>query len=156
MSVPLLALHLRAQPSWVAVETTDVASVMEELEFELEGTDWIRFVLSELDDASIAGLDPQRSRYVGDVPVLFVGNREDISRLAQLAPHCWGLIGPDVWTIEREEGVDVEARLRQLEIEHQVTSKEFVRRAETGALDPEPVWAEWAALLGRGDLFDEA
>jgi hypothetical protein len=163
----LLAQHLSLTRSWLAVRCTDteeaVALLVPELEdtlgtpvaqdFETQGAAVRLLRLAQWTDDQIRALDSNRTALVGGPPTMLVGLDTDLARFAMLAPHIWSWVGPDLWDLDETEGVlDVEARLRSLREGTGLTNDEVLARAERGELPAEPLWAEWLALLGRGDL----
>lgn len=99
-------------------------------------------------------LDYGRARLVGRAGGVIVTSPEGVKVLAAEAPSLWSWIGPRVWGVDPGAGVlDVEARLRSLREGTGRTDAEVVARAESGTLEPDPVFAEWLVLLGKGDLL---
>jgi hypothetical protein len=163
----MLAQHLSLTRGWLAVRCEDVVQAVDALLVELEdtfGTPVMRDLTtpgaaarvvtpSQWTDEQIRALDGDRTSLVGGPPTALVGLDTDLARFATLAPHTWSWVGPDLWELDVAEGqLDVEARLRSLREGTGLDDDEVIARAERGELPAEPMWAEWLALLGRGDL----
>lgn len=84
-------------------------------------------------------------------PIVFVGDGAAIARFATNAPHLWSLVGGHVFSWA-PAALDTEARLASLRAETRLEDAEVLARASAGTLPADPVFAEWLALLGRGDL----
>ncbi|MEZ4316908.1 MAG: hypothetical protein R3F61_05380 [Myxococcota bacterium] len=155
MTVVELALRLTDQPAWVAVETTDLDGTFEDLQLELGATLATLVRVQDLDDDALLTMERERSRYVGDGSVVFLGSADQLGRVATLAPHCWSLVGPDYWELESEPGLDVEERLAALREQTGLSDADVLASARAGTLSGDPLWAEWLALLGQGELLGQ-
>lgn len=110
--------------------------------------------LEELDDGAIRSLDLQRNRLVGRASFVILATEAVAERLARLAPNLWSLVGPKAFRLDQSIGrMDVDARLASMREATGLDDDEVVRRAEAGGLPADPMYAEWLALLGRGDLL---
>lgn len=85
-------------------------------------------------------------------PLVLVGDNEALARFAEHAPHLWSLVGAHVFDWA-PPALDAEARLASLREETGLGDDDVLTRAEAGTLPADPVFAEWLALLGRGDLL---
>jgi hypothetical protein len=113
--------------------------------------------LEGVDDDAIRLLDLQRNRLVGVASFVILTTDAGAERLAGLAPNLWSLVGPKAFRLDRSVGrMDVEARLASMRDETGLDDDEVVRQAEAGNLPADPMYAEWLALLGRGDLLGGA
>ena len=149
-----IALRLRDQAAWIAIETTAIDDTVEELGLELADVPHAVTDLRGLSDEALVELDRTRDSRVGSTSQVFLGSAADLSRLARNAPHTWSLVGPDCWTLDPEaDRLDVPARLEQLRTLTGWTNEAVLAAAIAGTLPNDPVWAEWLALLGRGDLL---
>lgn len=96
-------------------------------------------------------LERGRSRLAHPQPVVaFL--RESVAR--QLASHMRSWIGAAIMRWQDEPDVEVvrSARLAELRTCYGRSDDDVVRLAESGELPPEPHFAEWLVLLGRGSL----
>jgi hypothetical protein len=108
-------------------------------------------------------LDYWRGRLVGHPRGVIVTSEASVQVLAAEAPNFWSWVGPRVWNLDPGAGrldldlavgrLDPEARLASLRQGMALSEAEMLRRAEAGTLEPDPVYAEWLVLLGRGDLL---
>ncbi len=103
----------------------------------------------------LRGLDLVRNRFVGGPAVTIVTTEGGLQTLASAAPNLWSWIGPRIWQAEMDVGrLDVPARLESLRQGTGLNDAEFLRRAGSGELPADPVYAEWLALLDQGDQFE--
>ena len=110
-----IALRLRDQAAWIAIETTAIDDTVEELGLELADVPHAVTDLRGLSDEALVELDRTRDSRVGSTSQVFLGSAADLSRLARNAPHTWSLVGPDCWTLDPEaDRLDVPARLDEL------------------------------------------
>ncbi|WP_437638369.1 hypothetical protein [Sorangium sp. So ce854] len=99
-------------------------------------------------------LDYARGRLTGQPRGVILTSEPGVQALAAAAPNLWSWVGPRVWHLDPQEGqLDVKARLASLQQGTGLTDSEVLQRAEAGTLTPDPVFAEWLVLLGRGDLL---
>jgi hypothetical protein len=85
-------------------------------------------------------------------PVVLVGDEAALARLAAHAPHLWSLVGAHVFDWA-PRALDADARLASLREGTGLSDADVLARAEARTLPADPVFAEWLALLGRGDLL---
>ncbi|PYQ88644.1 MAG: hypothetical protein DMG02_17350 [Acidobacteria bacterium] len=101
-------------------------------------------------------LDSMRSRLEGMSTVVFVLSERQGTMLSDNSPNIASWFAGGIWQLEdgpaREEEERTE-RLAAFRRATNLTDEEVVKRAEAGTLDDEPAFAEWLALLGRGDLI---
>ncbi len=129
---------------------------------------WIGFGFDRFDEAAWAKLDrdrtrlersPARSTDLESAIVVLVLSEQAYGTLQACAPNLASWIGGSVFGLEPEGGlstVDREARLEELRRWGSMTDDEMIRNARAGTLRPDPYFAEWLVLLGRGDLLDDA
>jgi hypothetical protein len=99
-------------------------------------------------------LDYERARLAGRPRGVIVTSEAGLQALAAEAPNFWSWVGPRVWHLDALAGqLDAEARLSSLRQGTGLTDREVLERAEAGTLPPDPVFAEWLVLLGRGELL---
>lgn len=107
---------------------------------------------SEVEGAS-RSLDYGRERLVDRCRGVVVTSDAGLKILAS-APSFWSWTGAQVWRPDLSAGIlDVEARLASIRNELGKSDVEILKEAEAGTLPADPVYAEWLALLGRGDLI---
>jgi hypothetical protein len=136
----------------MAVVSDDPPDAADQLAAELGSAERVLRVDEWTEDA-IRAMDEQRDAWVGQAPVVVVGRPTDLDRFASLAPHVWSWIGPEVWRLDDDAGrFDATERLESFRASTGLTDQQVVARAEAGQLPADPTWAEWLALLGRGDL----
>ena len=77
--------------------------------------------------------------------------------MVRYAPNLASFIGGNVFAIGQDDGLLSEAeiaeRLSQYRQHYAMTDKELIEKASKRQLPWEPEFAEWLALLGRGDLI---
>ena len=99
-------------------------------------------------------LNYERARLAGRPRGVILTSEAGLQALAAEAPNLWSWVGPRVWHIDPLAGqLDAEARLSSLRQGTGLTDEEVLRRAEAGTLTPDPVFAEWLVLLGKGELL---
>lgn len=107
-----------------------------------------------LDDEPIRDLDLRRNRLVGVASFVILTTEPGAEHVARLAPNLWSLVGAKVFRLDLSAGrMDVDARLASLRDAAGFGDDELVHRAVAGELPPDPLFAEWLVLLGRGDLL---
>lgn len=101
-------------------------------------------------------LDLGRSRLARNgTTVLILGERA-FGRLEGMAPNLASWIGGAAWRLSEPtplDSVSVSQRLVALRAWSGMNDAEVVEQAEDGVLPNDPSYAEWLALLGRGDLL---
>jgi hypothetical protein len=104
-------------------------------------------------------LDGQRSQLRRAGTTAIVLEEPAFALLINFAPNIASWIGasvfywaPDQGTLEEPE---LQLRLHALSRKFKMTSADVIQRAGLRALPPDPEFAEWLVLLGRGDLLDE-
>lgn len=104
--------------------------------------------------SAIGFVEAARGRLVAGPNVVIVTEHAGARAFAENAPNLWSWVGPRVWThVSRIAAANVDARLESLRAATGQTDSEVIRLAEAKQLNPDPVYAEWLALLGRGDLL---
>jgi hypothetical protein len=95
-----------------------------------------------------------RGRLVGGPRGVLITPKDAVATYATHAPSFWSWVGASVWGHNPRAGVlDREARLQSLREATGRTDAQVVELAEQGQLPADPIYAEWIALLGRGDLI---
>jgi hypothetical protein len=104
--------------------------------------------------SAIGIVEAARGRLVAGPNVVIITDDTGARTFAENAPNLWSWVGTRVWThVGRIATANVDARLESLRAATGQTDSEVLRLAEAGQLNPDPVYAEWLALLGRGDLL---
>jgi len=101
-------------------------------------------------------VDLNRTRLQRSSTTVLVLDPTSIERLENTAPNFASWIGGNIWHLEQAQPLDgalAEQRLVALRRWSGLDDLEVIRRAEAGALSPDPEYAEWLTLLGRGDLL---
>ena len=102
-------------------------------------------------------LDRQRSMLYRRRPVIVLLAHESAEHLMQHAPNLASWIGGRLWRLGEEAPLSPEAceeRLAALRAWSSLSDGEVIERASRGELSPDPEYAEWLVLLGRGDLLE--
>lgn len=124
----------------------------------LEGADKRDVVLLSLDTSAVQrhaeALDERRNRFVGGPTVILLVEPGGKGELARMAPNLDSWIGSNVWSDPTElPSFDTEQRLRSIREHMKQSDEDVLKAAEARQLPMDPVYAEWLALLGRGDLL---
>jgi hypothetical protein len=101
-------------------------------------------------------LDLGRSRFQRNGTTVMVMREEALGKLEGQAPNFASWIGGNVWRLRSPKPLDaegVEERLLALRSWSGLTDAQVIRKAEERTLPPDPPFAEWLVLLGRGDLL---
>jgi hypothetical protein len=103
-------------------------------------------------------LDLARSELERAGEVVLVMSSEAAGLFARSAIHLFSWVGGFVWPVDldeerRRDAVAMERRLASLRHQFGMTDEEVVKKYRDGTLSAEPEFAEWLALLGRGDLL---
>jgi len=107
-------------------------------------------------DADWHRVDLNRTRLQRNGTTVLVLDPAAIEQLENRAPNLASWIGGSIWRLEKPRPLDdvlVEQRLVALRQWSGLEDLEVVRRAEAGDLPPDPAYAEWLTLLGRGELL---
>lgn len=172
-----LAFRILALPAgqWFVLHTggaapDDVAEALQ-IALEAQGADAVQHIEGLPADPTASGiviataldslaaeawraLDLARSRWTGGPTVVFVLGRAGWQDLCAEAPDLASWMRQKVWLWKPErDAIDVDARLGSLRAHFGLTDAEVVAMAEAGDLPAEPAFAEWIALLGRGELL---
>lgn len=172
-----LAFRILALPAgqWFALRTggaapEDVAEALQ-IALEAQGADSVQhieglpadpaatgIVITTLRDGVAAeewrALDLARSRWTGGPTVVFVLGPAGWHDLCAEAPDLASWMRQKVWLWKPErDAMDVDSRLGSLRAHFRLTDAAVVTMAVTGKLPAEPAFAEWIALLGRGELL---
>lgn len=104
-------------------------------------------------------LDANRSRLQREGTTVLVLNQAGAALLENVAPNLASWVGGRVWRLADGAHApalspnEIEERLAALRAWAGRDDAEVIRLAETGELPRDPEYAEWVALLGRGDLL---
>jgi hypothetical protein len=107
-------------------------------------------------DADWQRVDLNRTRLQRNGTTVLVLDPAAIEQLENRAPNFASWIGGNIFRLEKPRPLDdalVEQRLVALRQWSGLEDLEVVRRSEAGTLPPDPAYAEWLTLLGRGDLL---
>ena len=101
--------------------------------------------------------DYLRSRLSRPGPQVWLLALNGIDDLVRSAPNLASFIGGNVFAIGQDDGLlsgaEIAERLSQYRRHYAMTDKELIEKASKRQLPWEPEFAEWLALLGRGDLI---
>jgi hypothetical protein len=103
-----------------------------------------------------ANVDVNRSRFQRDGATVLVLEEHAAEQLENTAPNLASWIGGSIWRLVGARALsaaETEQRLVVLRQRTGLSDDEVVRRSKAGQLPPDPEFAEWLALLGRGDLL---
>jgi hypothetical protein len=113
--------------------------------------------LDRAGEAEWASLDVNRSALERPGALIFWLSLDSIARLNSQAPNLRSFMGGTIFVLSAEGDLMTEEelnnRLASLRAQFSRTDSEVIRLAEEGKLPPEPDFAEWLVLLGRGDLL---
>jgi hypothetical protein len=101
-------------------------------------------------------LDAFRSRLHRAAPAVMVMSAPQLQLLVANAPNFWSWIGASFWSLTDDSVLTPEqreARLTTLRQRHELSDEEILIRVQQGTLPPDPDFAEWVVLLGKGDLL---
>ncbi len=101
-------------------------------------------------------IDANRSQYHRDGAIVLPLDEVAVGRIERMAPNLASWIGGNIWHLRSPIPLDsasAEQRLAELRAWSGRDDAEVIRLAEGGALPPDPPYAEWVVLLGRGDLL---
>jgi len=160
-AIEVTARTLSIEISTLGEEDATVAAVTSgaDLEFFAEGhDDGIAIVtgVSAFTDQDWHRVDLNRTRLHRSGTTVLVLDPTSIEHLENTAPNFASWIGGKIWHLEQAKPLDVvtaEQRLVALRRWSGLEDLEVIRRAEAGTLSPDPEYAEWLTLLGRGDLL---
>lgn len=106
--------------------------------------------------SAIGFVEASRGRLVSGPTIALVTDEEGARAVAVNAPNIWSWVGSRMWhDVKGITAADIDARLKSLREATGRTDQEIVGLAEAGQLSPDPIYAEWLALLGRGDLLGD-
>jgi hypothetical protein len=101
-------------------------------------------------------LDRRRSAIAHRGLLVFVTTPACFDELMRRAPNLASWLGGQVFAYPHDEpglAADRERRLAALRAWASRSDAEILAAAQAGALPPDPEYAEWLVLLGRGDLL---
>jgi hypothetical protein len=100
-------------------------------------------------------VDANRSRLTRELPIVLVLDEARIATMREHAPNLWSWLGGSVWRGMPDEGLSEEQRRQRLSAlqEHfGFDDAALIGRAEARELPPDPQFAEWLVLIGKGHL----
>jgi hypothetical protein len=103
-----------------------------------------------------ASVDINRARIQRDGATVLVLEEDAVEQLENAAPHLASWIGGSIWRLAGARALSATEKEQRLVVLRQragLSDDEVIRRAESGSLPPDPEFAEWLVLLGRGDLL---
>ena len=102
---------------------------------------------------TIACLDADRNRLLYGPRVIIV-TQPGGGRVVSSAQNLWSWVGGRYWPhVSGIPTVDTDARLQGFREFTGFSDADIVTAAENGSLNPDPIFAEWLALIGRGELI---
>lgn len=119
----------------------------------------------QFDEAEWGTLDRARTRLmrapaqptdIDSTIMVLVLSAAAFATLQSSAPNLVSWIGGSVFEVAAEKSLssaDRELRLEELRHWGAMTDADVIQRATNGTLPPEPYFAEWLVLLGKGDLL---
>jgi hypothetical protein len=137
------------------------ATVASSREFALVARDHVRGILIVTISPAFtrtewANVDVNRSRFQRDGATVLVLEESATEHLENTAPNLASWIGGSIWRLVDARALSAEEKEQRLVVLRERTGlsdDEVVRRSEAGRLPPDPEFAEWLVLLGRGDLL---
>lgn len=141
---PVLALTPATPDELVArLQTTDDATVLLSGLDGFTGSDWQH-------------VDLLRSRLARRGSTILLLSTASAIRLTESAPNLSSWLGSTMWRVDPSANTlsaqESEQRLVVLRASTSMSDADVLARAERGDLPRDPEFAEWLALLGRGDL----
>jgi hypothetical protein len=109
--------------------------------------------LNAFDAPAWSELDGARSRLFREGATALVLSPASFGSLQAHAPNLASWIGGAVFELTAPPPPNPEQRLEQLRAWSKLSDEDVVAKAERGTLEPDPYFAEWLVLLGRGDLL---
>jgi inactivated superfamily I helicase len=117
----------------------------------------VLFGVDRYSQADWRHVDLLRSQLLGSGTKVLLSGPEVIARMENWAPNLASLVGGSSWQLDPDADSlspqECEARLQALRHAWHQTDAEVVAMAENKQLPPEPDYAEWLVLLGRGELL---
>lgn len=105
-------------------------------------------------------IDLLRSRLARQGSTILLLSTAATIRLTESAPNLSSWLGSTVWRLDASANIlspqESEQRLARLRDGLAMSDAEVVALAQQGKLPRDPEFAEWLALLGRGDLVPRA
>lgn len=113
--------------------------------------------LDELIDSELRRLDLLRSALSRKVATIFVVREDTFARMERLCPHWMTWTQATVFSLDHNAGIlspeEREEWLAELSQHFRLTNEQVIALAEKGEILPDPNFATWLSLLGRGDLL---
>lgn len=111
--------------------------------------------LNAFDAPAWSMLDGSRSRLMREGVTALVLSPASFGSLQAHAPNLASWIGGAVFELAAPPSHGPEQRLEELRAWAKMSDAEVIAQAEQGTLRPDPYFAEWLVLLGRGDLLGQ-
>jgi hypothetical protein len=116
----------------------------------------VLFGIDRYSQADWRHVDLLRSQLLGGGTKALLSSPAVIARMENWAPNLTSLVS-STWQLDPEADSlspqECEARLQALRLAWHQTDAQVVAMAENKQLPPEPDYAEWLVLLGRGELL---
>lgn len=112
--------------------------------------------MNQFADADWRRLDLNRTRLQRNGTTVLVLHEASVEELENKAPNLASWIGGNIWHLSEARPLDLastEQRLVALRRWSGLGDLDVIRLAEAGSLPPDPEYAEWLTLLGRGELL---
>jgi len=104
--------------------------------------------------SAIGFVEASRGRLVAGPTVIVVTESLGARAIAATSPNLWSWIGSRAWDdVAGIAAANIPLRLESFRAATGQTDEEVVTLAEARQLSIDPLYAEWLALLGRGDLL---
>lgn len=102
-------------------------------------------------------LDCMRSSLMRKRGVVLILSADSAKTMFSYAPNIVSWLGSRVYSFLKDTELlsveEIQERLTALREWSRLTDSQIIEMAEMGTLTPEPEYAEWLVLLGRGDLI---
>jgi hypothetical protein len=159
-----IASRLQEEISTLAATTGPRArsvAVASSREFALAARDYVSgilivTILPAFTRTEWANVDVNRSRFQREGATVLVLEEDATEHLENTAPNLASWIGGSIWRLVDPRALSAEEKEQRLVVlrgRTGLSDDEVVRRSESGRLPPDPEFAEWLVLLGRGDLL---
>lgn len=151
-----LDVYLGGPVRTVDASQLPVADLREQLQSPADGT-VVLTGLDDLDEERWAALDINRDGMARQGALVLWLSPAGVQGLCRYAPNIRSFIGGSIFLLGQDAGMMSEAeregRLTDLAAHYGLTSRQIIEMAEARKLPPDPEFAEWLVLLGRGDLL---
>lgn len=115
------------------------------------------FGLEGYAEADWRHMDLLRSQMVGGSAKVLIVSPAVVAKMENWAPNLTSFMGGAMWQLDPSADYlsadEREGRLQALRVARQRSDEDVIALAERGELPPDPDFAEWLVLLGRGELL---